>query len=108
MILRSRYTLEYLELAYCQIHNSDIEANDFEHRWADIWDSFSRELRVLRKLVVSGMKHVENRYSYFNRKSGAVPMEDGLDGEERDRPALDRFCSVILSRPGGRVKIVDE
>jgi hypothetical protein len=105
MILRSRHTLEYLKLVNCEILNDEIQDHGFERRWADIWDNFSHELQVLRELGVYGMERVEDRYAYFDRENGSMPLFDELDGEERDRPALDRFCSIILSRQGGHVEI---
>jgi hypothetical protein len=113
MILRLAKTLEHLELDNCTIHifleDSDegLDIIEYPRRWADIWDGFSRELNILRELIVKGALHIPTRYSFSEFDDDHIPLYDArLEGEEKDRLALENLCDLVRSRPKGYATIM--
>ncbi|KAI0313434.1 hypothetical protein OF83DRAFT_535110 [Amylostereum chailletii] len=103
-IMRHKDTLTKLELNRCAIE--DVEDGFSVPIWADVWDRFARELGKLRELKVRfdepELDHSERddpqmRYIVYDVYQ-YVPLDRDLDGEERDRPALEALEELVRTR----------
>lgn len=112
-IRRHGATLRKLELYECAI---DIEENDAPGRfWSDIWDQFAEQLVVLEDIVVeyqqmseeeseedAGRQDPELRYSRLDAGFGYLSIYEDLEGEERDKEALEALKLRAKNRKEGK------
>ncbi|KAJ7102714.1 hypothetical protein C8R44DRAFT_887460 [Mycena epipterygia] len=105
-ILRHKATLAHLEL-----HNASIDGGEdaeFPRPWHAVFTLFEAELTCLKTFVLTNdgrdpdaddfERDPRFAYTMLSPGHGYMNVQEEVDGEERDLPALESLMAVVLSR----------